>query len=150
MFPISRNKWEPDNKHSKCQSCKIKFSRGFFKSGKHHCRKCGSVICTKCSKYRLRKQIVCKNCYNDYRRYENVFTQTLISNTTTIIPYKYNQHKDKHNLNDGDNTDYEYDNSSSDEMDADMVDTQIVTHIDASMSGSESSLILYDASQRYT
>lgn len=72
IFPMSRGKWQPNNKHETCQLCNTKFSGGVFKSGKHHCRKCGFVICGQCSDYSLKKQTVCKSCYNKYSKYENV------------------------------------------------------------------------------
>eukprot|EP00483_Globobulimina_turgida_P009473 UN09492 len=59
-------------------SCDAKFSGGVFRTGKHHCRKCGYVVCKKCCKMRIRKYMVCKQCYANYKKYESIFTPTMI------------------------------------------------------------------------
>ena len=55
--PIARNpgsivlpKWQPDEDVSTCPVCKTPF--GFF-FRKHHCRKCGKVVCAPCSQHRI-------------------------------------------------------------------------------------------------
>lgn len=79
VFPIPRNKWTPDSDHKTCMSCQTKFKSGLFTSGKHHCRKCGFVICKECCKYRIRNHRVCNDCYAKYSVYEYVYTLTIIN-----------------------------------------------------------------------
>ena len=43
-------RWEPDAEVSKCPYCKKNFS---FWYRKHHCRKCGRVVCANCSPHRI-------------------------------------------------------------------------------------------------
>lgn len=47
--------WQPDDKAPTCTKCKYMFDTPswyiFSKSGKHHCRLCGQVFCSKCSDY---------------------------------------------------------------------------------------------------
>ena len=43
-------KWQPDNAVTKCPICNITFS---FWYRKHHCRKCGRVVCANCSPHRI-------------------------------------------------------------------------------------------------
>ena len=42
--------WQPDAEASKCPICETKF--GFWYR-KHHCRKCGRVVCANCSPHRI-------------------------------------------------------------------------------------------------
>lgn len=43
-------KWQPDNEVTKCPICNTAFS---FWYRKHHCRKCGRVVCANCSPHRI-------------------------------------------------------------------------------------------------
>lgn len=43
-------RWEPDAEVSKCPYCKRNFT---FWYRKHHCRKCGRVVCANCSPHRI-------------------------------------------------------------------------------------------------
>lgn len=43
-------KWQPDSEVSECPICKVTFS---FWYRKHHCRKCGRVVCAACSPHRI-------------------------------------------------------------------------------------------------
>lgn len=43
--------WQPDEEAKSCPLCKAKFS---FTVRKHHCRRCGRVICNDCSQRRMR------------------------------------------------------------------------------------------------
>eukprot|EP01084_Bolivina_argentea_P267081 453266_1 len=77
-FPISTKRWIPDKGNNFCMSCRGKFkSEGIFKSGKHHCRKCGNLVCSDCSKYQLKQQRVCHECYHKYQHYEFDYGQVI-------------------------------------------------------------------------
>lgn len=64
--------WIKDDGVEKCHSCAIRFS---FSERKHHCRNCGKVFCSKCSRYeteirrlRILKPVrVCQACFNILR-----------------------------------------------------------------------------------
>lgn len=43
-------KWQPDSEASECPICKRQFSLLFRR---HHCRKCGRVVCNDCSPHRI-------------------------------------------------------------------------------------------------
>ena len=46
--------WKPDSSATQCPHCDSQF--GFiFGPKKHHCRKCGDVVCNECSKQRVRE-----------------------------------------------------------------------------------------------
>ena len=47
---ITLPQWEPDARVSKCPICGTTFS---FWYRKHHCRKCGRVVCANCSPHRI-------------------------------------------------------------------------------------------------
>ena len=42
--------WQPDNEVSECPICRRQFS---FLFRRHHCRKCGRVVCNECSPHRI-------------------------------------------------------------------------------------------------
>ncbi|KAF9984060.1 hypothetical protein BGZ75_004370, partial [Mortierella antarctica] len=47
--PVSEAKWELDSKAIECRECHRKFSL-FLR--RHHCRRCGHVVCDRCSSHR--------------------------------------------------------------------------------------------------
>ena len=69
-LPVSSN-WVPDAMIEECQICLIPFS---FLVRKHHCRSCGRVVCSMCSKYKMvfrgneTPYRVCCSCYFDYKK----------------------------------------------------------------------------------
>jgi len=72
VFPCPRSRWVPDRRADQCMRCHTEFERSvFFISGKHHCRKCGSVVCGECSNQRLKGHRVCTECYRKYKRFEH-------------------------------------------------------------------------------
>eukprot|EP01084_Bolivina_argentea_P225386 380890_1 len=62
---ISKRKWINDDLHSKCMviSCSNAFT---IINRKHHCRFCGHVICSKCSKRKIMSKRICDECYANY------------------------------------------------------------------------------------
>ena len=64
--PEWRPYWQPDA--TNCALCNESF--GYFKIGKHHCRKCGKIVCGKCCeklKYvdsYFSEVKICNRCYN--------------------------------------------------------------------------------------
>ena len=60
-----------DDQIDECQICLIPFS---FLVRKHHCRSCGRVVCSMCSKYKMvfkgeeTPYRVCCSCYFDYKK----------------------------------------------------------------------------------
>lgn len=65
---VNRPLWEKDESVTVCRLCKVKFS---FFVRKHHCRRCGKIVCASCSphfiplhQYGYHKPTrVCKKCY---------------------------------------------------------------------------------------
>ncbi|KAI0401026.1 hypothetical protein F4802DRAFT_445276 [Xylaria palmicola] len=47
---VALPRWQPDNEVTSCPICNVRFSM-FFR--KHHCRKCGKVVCDGCSPHRI-------------------------------------------------------------------------------------------------
>ncbi|KAL4240237.1 WD repeat and FYVE domain-containing protein 3 [Mactra antiquata] len=64
--------WIKDDGAETCLSCGIRFS---FSERRHHCRSCGRVFCSRCSRYetiikrlRIMKPVrVCQGCYNELK-----------------------------------------------------------------------------------
>lgn len=44
--------WEPDSASAVCRVCSRKW--GIFSNRRHHCRKCGKLVCNKCSRARIK------------------------------------------------------------------------------------------------
>jgi len=59
----SQTNWVPDTKSDRCMRCSALFVRGWGKTGKHHCRGCGILVCDNCSKNTLAlKYIQTRRC----------------------------------------------------------------------------------------
>lgn len=51
ISPRQTHQWTPDDLVDECYNCKSKFKVFFgYITGKHHCRRCGRVFCSECSK----------------------------------------------------------------------------------------------------
>jgi len=61
-FPLPKRLWQLDNDVRRCSVSNCRF-RTFLK--KHHCRICGKVVCTNCSRKRLRGYRICDICRHD-------------------------------------------------------------------------------------
>lgn len=68
-YPVE---FEPDSSVDRCRCCRVRF--GLFRR-KHHCRKCGLVVCASCSKTRFklsgrdRKPVrICVNCTVEFKQ----------------------------------------------------------------------------------
>ncbi|KAL3479061.1 FYVE zinc finger-domain-containing protein [Aspergillus californicus] len=69
----NRPRWQPDADVTECPICKTLFS---FWYRKHHCRKCGRVVCSACSPHRItipRQYIV--HPYNSYHSSASAIAQ---------------------------------------------------------------------------
>ncbi|ORZ15666.1 hypothetical protein BCR42DRAFT_451619 [Absidia repens] len=49
--PRPRHVWESDRQASECRRCSRRFS---FLVRRHHCRRCGQIVCDRCSSHRVR------------------------------------------------------------------------------------------------
>ncbi|KCV70495.1 hypothetical protein H696_02836 [Fonticula alba] len=60
--------WRCDTTATECGQCKTEFS--FLKSRKHHCRRCGGIFCSRCTKNKAKlpaypgPERVCDDCYD--------------------------------------------------------------------------------------
>ncbi|KAK7081657.1 hypothetical protein SK128_006531, partial [Halocaridina rubra] len=66
--PPSRSEWVPDSEVGKCSVCAVAVFSMFCR--RHHCRRCGRIVCAACSKSRMIVQgygdllvRVCQECY---------------------------------------------------------------------------------------
>lgn len=50
LMELALPRWQPDSEVTHCPICKSQFS---FWYRKHHCRKCGRVVCSSCSPHRI-------------------------------------------------------------------------------------------------
>ena len=48
---LLRERWMDDNSTNKCSGCNIEIKSGIISSGKHHCRRCGGIFCSDCTKH---------------------------------------------------------------------------------------------------
>ena len=55
---VDKSSWKPNNSSNKCSNCDAKFT---FTRRKHHCRKCGELVCLNCSTQRVVIAAVGKN-----------------------------------------------------------------------------------------
>lgn len=49
----STGDWIPDDEGDVCNRCFKQVKPGLFTSGKHHCRRCGQMVCGKCSQHKI-------------------------------------------------------------------------------------------------
>lgn len=68
--------WVKDEDTDNCAGCNKQISGGVFKSGKHHCRRCGRVFCGECTSKRMElpeievgvEYRVCDGCFEHSNR----------------------------------------------------------------------------------
>ncbi len=64
---VDKTSWKKDNSSDVCSTCHDPFSKAW--KWKHHCRKCGELVCDSCSKERVTIAFVggnlriCDTCY---------------------------------------------------------------------------------------
>lgn len=65
VFPLTSasEKWHKDDEHDSCEICTKKFD---FFNRKHHCRKCGKVVCDACSPFEKEGNRVCSICNSPF------------------------------------------------------------------------------------
>eukprot|EP01083_Nonionella_stella_P251183 866896_1 len=97
QFPLPRTQWTPDSDMSSCTICNKPFHKTLFSSGKHHCRKCGKVICHSCSRYRVQSYRICDLCYYPGAIFNNYIVERLqpepYRNIIYVTPNGYNNNK---------------------------------------------------------
>ena len=62
---VNNDDWVDDNKSPHCLLCRAPFHsrcNWHCRSGRHHCRYCGILACSECTKYTLHGARCCKNC----------------------------------------------------------------------------------------
>eukprot|EP01091_Cochliopodium_minus_P004424 TRINITY_DN14318_c0_g1_i1.p1 TRINITY_DN14318_c0_g1~~TRINITY_DN14318_c0_g1_i1.p1 ORF type:complete len:224 (-),score=53.12 TRINITY_DN14318_c0_g1_i1:86-757(-) len=89
--------WIPDHNAMNCQVCFVTFS---FTTRKHHCRKCGCVCCSNCSRQKLemfsnnskmkQKQRVCDPCHTNHEK-TSKSSINLYENINVKVPEKVQQ-----------------------------------------------------------
>jgi hypothetical protein len=93
-YSIDEAHWDPDSKYNSCPYCNISFhtenlAKTGLSSGRHHCRMCGSLVCSDCSRGSLNlpayvnAQRVCKQCHTsvlDLRKFFAVHLDILVNN----------------------------------------------------------------------
>ncbi len=57
----SETSWVDDNEKRNCQLCSDSFS--LFRR-RHHCRKCGALVCNDCSRKEIADSRICDCCFN--------------------------------------------------------------------------------------
>mmetsp|Transcript_21476 Transcript_21476/g.31947 ORF Transcript_21476/g.31947 Transcript_21476/m.31947 type:complete len:1779 (+) Transcript_21476:65-5401(+) len=86
--------WQPDSEARACMVCSKPF--GFIRR-RHHCRKCGLLVCSDCSKGRAilswcpgdGKQRVCDKCLEPNRRSSvtrNLGVSSILASTKSVLP----------------------------------------------------------------
>ena len=79
------DRWVNTRKYDGCSECKSKFT---VTDRKHHCRQCGNIFCSRCSKYsteipemRIYKPVrVCLNCYRSVTNQSGDISEDVLSN----------------------------------------------------------------------
>jgi len=84
-FDENNTIWQNDSEVNKCTVCSVKFSI-FYR--RHHCRKCGLIICNKCSNFttnynRYEKLRICTKCT------ETIDLKKILVNTSTQTQTNY-------------------------------------------------------------
>ena len=66
-FHVDKSSWKPNGSSNVCSNCDVKFT---FVNRRHHCRKCGELVCRKCSTQNVlvadiggKKMRVCDACF---------------------------------------------------------------------------------------
>jgi len=69
-----KSTWEPNEQGEDCAQCKQRFN---MLRRRHHCRKCGMLVCGPCSSnswyvpgYSDRKVRMCDGCYKEWMTYK--------------------------------------------------------------------------------
>lgn len=88
-YSVDVAEWDDDRKYPNCPLCRQQFVGSLMGSGKHHCRACGVLCCSSCSKGSLElpgyrgNERVCDGCRKkvlQLRAYINTHEETLINN----------------------------------------------------------------------
>ncbi|KAI8989287.1 FYVE zinc finger-domain-containing protein [Pilobolus umbonatus] len=72
--PRSQRVWEMDRQAPECRRCHRRFS---FLVRRHHCRRCGQIVCDKCSSHRIKLPVdeLIEDPMIPYSQYPSIVTQ---------------------------------------------------------------------------
>ena len=97
VFDLDEPEWAEDNKFDQCQNCGTKFT---FLVRRHHCRRCGKLLCGKCcnSKMQLWRlgfldpQLVCNTCVGVSQVEQELHTSAALFSQGALLMVEEDDH----------------------------------------------------------
>eukprot|EP01084_Bolivina_argentea_P255202 429168_1 len=97
---ISKHQWVANSSSNTCTQCNNTIKTKLFSSRKHHCRNCGNIVCSHCSKNTIVNNRICDTCYSRFQNTESHY-QAVMNTWNTIRPSNiHNDFCESHNNND--------------------------------------------------